>query len=72
MYLRSPADSGLTTRDAACPEPDREVFFPCACGIDLETSLDRTLSRDRAIGVAREFFRTGRLPGSVTWSAGEA
>lgn len=69
MYLRSPADSGLTARDPNCPDPDRELFFQCACGIDLETTLGRTLPRDQAAEVARELFLTGRLPADVPWAA---
>lgn len=68
MYLRHPSDSGLYTRDTAATNPRAEVFFECDCGIDLETTMNRTLSREHALELVREFFRTGLLPQSVPWT----
>jgi hypothetical protein len=69
MYLREPADSGLYVRDPEYTgDPEAEELFQCECGIDLELAAALTLSRDRAIHVVEEFFRTGELPRGVEWS----
>jgi len=69
MYLRSPADSGLCTRDVEfAGDAKAEEFFLCACGIDMEFQVAKTLPRSQAIGVVEEFFATGELPRSVPWA----
>ncbi len=65
MYLREPDDSGLCLDDPA--RGDADEHFCCDCGIDLEFPARQTVSRERAMGIARHYFRTGGLPADEDW-----
>jgi hypothetical protein len=68
MYLRTPCDSGVYSRDANYSGPaDAEEVFRCGCGIDLEFKATQTLPREQARRAAIEFFQTGVLPACVPW-----
>lgn len=67
MYLRDPRDSGLQVVDAQAADPNCEEFFECDCGIEIETTMARTLPRTQAVEVLRDYLRTGALPQTVRW-----
>jgi hypothetical protein len=66
MYLREPGDTGLYVA-AANAEDDKDEHFRCDCGIDLEFPRSQTLPLEKAADIVKAFFRSGKLPESVSW-----
>lgn len=70
MYLRTPSDRGLYLRGGGLHGLlSRKQRFQCTCGIDLTYPAAQTVPRDQALQLAEEFFQTGTLPQSVTWTS---
>ncbi len=68
MFLRYDSSSGLYPDTPNLPDPDRIETFECFCDGAVEFPAKNTVRRADAAAIAEEFFSSGALPASVSWT----